>query len=168
MKTLLSLLLTLGIPKWAIVMALAALATWAAPKVFGEIERDRARRVVKAARLDPEPKRAEADARALEFAGQDQKALVLLAEEAMDNGRRALVEQVLARLQAGGLPAAQLARLEDRRFGPLPALPVEAALRITSLLERNQVEEASRLAARSLRRWPGDEEIQTLAARCTG
>ncbi len=166
MKTLLSLLLTLGVPKWAIVMALAALATWAAPKVFGEIERDRARRVVKAARLDPEPKRAEADARALELAGQDHKALVLLAEEAMDNGRRALVDQVLARLLAGGLPPAQLARLEDRRYGPLPALPAEAALRVASLLERNQVEEAGRLASRAVRRWPGEEQLRELAARC--
>lgn len=167
MKALLTLLLTVGVPKWAIVMALAALVAWAAPRVMGDLERDRARRVVKAARLDPEPKRALADARALELAGQDQKALVLLAEEAMDNGRRALFDQVFEQLRVGGLDPAQLVRLEDRRYGPLPALPAEAALRIASLLERNQVDEARRLAGRAVRRWPGEAELRELAERTT-
>ena len=166
MKALMSVLLAFGVPKWAVVAALAALVSWAAPKVVGQIERDRARRIVKSARLDAEDKRLAADERALEVAGKDPHALMLLAEEAIEQGRKGLADQAMGRLRAVGVPEGALARLDERRFGALPGMPAEAALKIERLLERNQTTEARELATRCARRWPQDAELRGLLARC--
>lgn len=165
MKVILSLLLGLGVPKWAIAMVLASGVSWLAPKVIDQIQKDKARRVVRAARLEPEPERQAADRKALELAGDDVQVLVLVATEALEHGRTGLADSALSRLRRLGVPERSLVTLDDARHGPLPALAAQSVMRAERLLEREQLDAARLLIDRSVRRWPTDPELLDLRVR---
>ncbi len=159
------LLTMLGIPNWAIALGVGLLLWWGVPKLAANIDKDKARRVLLNSRLDDAEARRQAEEQALAIAGDDLHTLQVVAEEALREGRKAFAARVIDRLRAAGGSPQVLLRLEDELYGPLPGLPVEAALRVERYLERNQRDEARRLVERARRRWPEDAELAELEAR---
>ena len=138
------------------------------PKYAASVEKDRARRVILASRLEGEPTRKAADLSALEIAGEDPSTLVILADQAIREHRTELARLALERLRRTGKRGRDLVRLEDALYGPMPSTSVEAVIRIERLLESGLHEKAALLAGRAALRWPGDPELEALLSASPG
>lgn len=154
-----------SLPPWggpAILLALFALA-W--PFIRMNATTDDARRILKHAARERGESRARMEQEALEKVGDRPNGLVAIAQIALEQGRRALAEQAVAKLRATGKLLPELRKLERALEPPLPALASEACIVIEHMLETGAVESAAERVAQARRKWTFDEEVEALEAR---
>ena len=151
-----------GFPALALVVMLVLL-----PRIIGNMETGRARRLVQRSRGVDGEERVRMEAQALEVAGDRPMSLVAVAEEAIRIRRTPLAQRAVARLAETGGAKDHLKRLKKslRKDEKVPASPVAAALVIERLLEGGALEEAARRLGRFERKWPDDPDLLTVARR---
>ena len=157
----------IDVPPWGFLAFAAAITLVLMPRILANMETGRARRLVKRSRGAEGEDRRQLEQQALEVARDRPATLVAVAEEAIRARRSPLAHEAVRRLASTGQQRQDLRRLR-RELAVEPDLPrsaVAAALVIERLLEAGADAEAQRRLRRFLRRWPDDDELQSIAAR---
>lgn len=110
-----------------------------------------------------ERERLESEALALVGTGAD--GLVVVAKEAIAQGRKDLAARAVVKLRATKQRLPDLRRLERELEPPLPGTPAESALLVERMLDTGMVDEARARLAQARRKWPFDDELEALEPR---
>ncbi|MDP2308448.1 MAG: hypothetical protein Q8P18_20685 [Pseudomonadota bacterium] len=105
------------------------------------------------------------EAEALAMVGTGPDGLVVVAKEALEQGRKELAAQAIVKLRATGKRLPDLRKLERALEPPLPGTPAEAAIVIERMLETGMRDEARARLAQARRKWPFDGELESLEAQ---
>jgi hypothetical protein len=148
---------------WVGSAGVVVVVLFALPMVRKNLRTDRARRLLKEAGRARSPERERLEAEALDVVADEVHGLIVVGDTALATGRRALAEQVLARLRTlRGVPREATVRLERGLDPDAPATPLDAVLRVERLREAGAHAAADALLARARARWPDDEELKAL------
>lgn len=152
----------LGLPHWAGAATVLAALLLALPWILRNRRTDRARTRLKEALRAHGPERARLEAEALAEVSGHPMGLLVLAEAAHAAGREQLCAAAMAELRASGRLRDELRRLERSIEGPMPASPMEAAIKVEQMRAEGAVLLAEESLARYLARWPSDPELLAL------
>ncbi len=135
------------------------------PWIRVNLRTDDARKLLKRASRERGAERERMEREALALVAGRPDGLVVVAREALEQGRKALAAEAVAQLRATGKRLPQLRTLERALEPPLPGVPSEACIVIERLVETGMVDEARARVAQARRKWPFDEELEALQAR---
>lgn len=121
-----------------------------------------ARKLMLRASRERGAERQRLEAEALAMVGDRPDGLVMVAKEALEQGRKALAAQAVARLRVTAKRLPDLRKLERALEPSLPGTPGEAALLIERMLETGMDEEARARLTYARRKWPQDDELLAL------
>ncbi len=151
------------LPIWAGPALVAVLVVVAWPWLRANARTEEARKLLRASGRARGEERARLEERALALVEGNADGLIALGQGAVEQGRRALVEACIARLQALRRPPRDaVARLKHALDPDFPVTPLQAALRIERLREIGATEAADGLLVRARLRWPGDDDLERL------
>lgn len=152
-------------------------APWAAPAAFvgslvlfwpwirGNVRTADARKALKHAARERGAERERMEKQALDLVKGQPDGLVVVAQEALEQGRNALAEEAVRQLRATNKLLPQLRLLERKLEPPLPILASEAVIVIEKMAADGLVVHARTRLEQALRKWPKDAELQELAAK---
>lgn len=147
----------LSLPPWAGPVFGLALALALLPRVLAMLQVGQLRRDLGRARLLEGPRRAEAEARALDAAGASPVALQAVAEEALRQGRLALAADAVRRLEGAGGDRRELRKLQAALDpDPLPGTAAQLVGQVLQLRRSGLHARAAQRLERGRARWPGD------------
>lgn len=150
---------------WVAPAALVGCVALFWPWIRVNLRTDDARKLLKRASRERGAEREKLEREALEMVAGRPDGLVVVAKEALEQGRKALAADAVAQLRATGKLLPQLRILERQLEPPLPILPSEACLLIERLLDTGMFEEARARTAQARRKWPSDEELEAMERR---
>ncbi|MES2640154.1 MAG: hypothetical protein V4850_11745 [Myxococcota bacterium] len=123
-----------------------------------------ARKLMVRASRERGAERLRLEAEALAMVGQGPDGLVVIAKEALEQGRKELAGQAVAKLRATGKRLPDLRKLERALEPALPGTAAEAALLVERMVATGMHEEARLRLAQARRKWPFDDELLALEA----
>ncbi len=124
-----------------------------------------ARKLLVRAARERGAERERLESEALDLVGTNADGLVVVAKEAVAQGRNDLAARAVARLRATRKHLPDLRKLERALEPSLPGTPAEAALLVERMLDTGMVDEARARLALARRKWPLDDELEELVAR---
>ena len=150
---------------WAAPAALVGSLVLFWPWIRGNVRTGDARKLLVNAARERGAERERLERQALELVKGQADGLVVVAEQAVAQGRTALATEAVEQLRATKTLLPQL-RIHERKLEPpLPILASEAVIVIEKMLEEGLVEAARARLAQCRRKWPTDDELLTLEAR---
>lgn len=126
-----------------------------------------ARKMMVRASRERGAERVRLEAEALALVGQGPDGLVVIAKEAIEQGRKELAAQAVEKLRATGKRLPDLRKLERALEPPLPGTAAEAAIVIERMLETGMRDVALARLGQARRKWPFDDELEALQARAS-
>jgi hypothetical protein len=159
--------LGLHLPPWAGPLALLAILAVCWPLIRTNLHTENARKLLKRASRERGAERERLEAEALAMVGDRPDGLVVVAREAVEQGRTALAERAVVKLRATGKNLPDLRRLERAIEPPLAGTPAEVCIVIERMLEAGMVEQARARYAQARRKWPFDDELDAIEPHVT-
>jgi len=161
-------LLGLHLAPWMAPAGLLGVVALFWPWIRLNMRTDDARKLLKRAARERGAERERLEAEALALVAGRADGLVVVAKEALEQGRRDLAGRAVAGLRGTGKLLPQLRTLERALEPPLPSVASEACLLIERLLDTGMVDEARTRLALARRKWPLDDELEALEDRVAG
>ena len=155
------------VPPWALPIVIGVLGALAAPFWLESVRSKQIKGAIRRMVRASHDERGVLSRRALHLAGHKRIRLISLVQEAMRYDQRELRDEGLARLQqvpGGRHDAVELRKRVDK---PRPRYrdPVEAVVRVESLLEQGLTVAAREQLDEARRTFPTDTELEALAGR---
>lgn len=155
-------LLGVHLEPWMAPAAFLCLVAALSPWILINLRTTNARKVMVRAARERGPERLRLEAEALAMVGDNPDGLVVVAKEALEQGRKDLAARAVDKLRRTRKRLPELRKLERALAPPLPGTPAEAAMLIERMLETGLRDEARARLAQARRRWPVDDELAAL------
>lgn len=149
---------------WMAPAGVVAIGLLSLPLLRMNAHTDRARRLMKEAGREAGAARERLEEQALAEVTGRPVGLVVLADEAIRQGRTEIARRAIEALRATGKRFTDLRRLEGTLEGPTPRTPLEAALLVERLVAAGLVDQARARWEAARRRWPDNPDLEALAA----
>ncbi len=157
-----SLLEMADLPAWVGGAFLVALLVVCLPMMRVNFRTADARKLLKHASRERGAERERLEAQALAIVGCRPDGLVVVAREALEQGRKPLATLAVEKLRATGKKLPELRRLEHALDPPVAGTAAEACIVIEQMLAAGLTEHARDRLAHARRRWPLDPELEAL------